>query len=161
MHHAKLFFCCCMHSWENNVHSAAFGPTLSSFGVWKTQRACTAELVLQANPPSSESLSLPSLLLSPLTPILPLCTIFYMFLVLCPLPFYQFLHLPSSTSPAPPSSASAAHFPLFMIFHTHVSPFSSTPQEHRRCVIYTCEGKHTDTGEQRAIPGIHNFLFPE
>lgn len=52
-------------------------------------------------------------------------------------PFFFSFHLPSSAKVQfPPPLLQSPTFPLFMIFHTHVSSFSFALQEHRRRVIY-------------------------
>lgn len=73
-----------------------FLVTHSCSNVWKMQQACTAELVSYTSTPSSGSFSSTSLLSFPLTLLHPLCAIFYIILILGPLPLCQFLHLPSS-----------------------------------------------------------------
>lgn len=79
-------------------------------------------------------------------------------------PFFFSFHLPSSAKVQfPPPLLQSPTFPLFMIFHTHVSSFSFALQEHRRRVIYiyVCVWReHVDRGEQQAISGIHIFCSP-
>lgn len=54
---------------------------------------------------------------------------------------------------SPPSQVQFAHFPLLMIFHTHVRSLSLAPQEHWRCVIYMCEGNRLTGGNNGPFQG--------
>ncbi len=126
----------------------------------KIEGAFRAELVSCANIPSSKAFLSPSLLSFSLTPLRPLSTIFYIFLVLRPIPHPQPLHyvnfftFPHHREQFPPLLQPPTS--LSLRFSTPMSVLLVfAPVEHRRRVIYLCEGNKLTVGEQQAIPGIH------
>ena len=111
--------------------------------------------------PSSRFFSSARLLLSQLTVLRLHHTIFYIFLVFCPIPLCQFFHLPSSTEVQvpPPLLLSPTLLSLCFFFHARVSLFSFTLQERRRRVIYEFVGNTSTEGKSRPFQGSI-FLLP-